>query len=71
MAAIWGNLRPLGSNSKDRKVANRYQGIEPGTLGCHARTLTTALLPRLIHTYTHTHAIFFMCPLKYSLLIQY
>ena len=43
MIAIWGNLLPLGSNSKYRKVANGYGGIEPRTLGCHFRTQTTSL----------------------------
>ena len=43
MAAILGILWPLGNNSKDRKVANGYRGIEPGTLGCHARMLITTL----------------------------
>ena len=45
MAAILVNLWPLGSNNKDRKVANGYQGIKPETHCCHARTLTNALLP--------------------------
>ena len=49
MAAILGNLWPLSSNTKDRKVVSGYQVIEPGTLGCHAQTLTTALLsPQLV-----------------------
>ena len=26
-------------------MASEYQGIEPGTLGCDARTLTTVPLP--------------------------
>ena len=46
MAAILGNLWLLGGNSKDRKVANGYRGIESATL-CHARTLTTALPPNV------------------------
>ena len=45
MAAILGNLWPLGGNTKDSKVASGYRGTELGTLGCHARTLTTALPP--------------------------
>ena len=45
MAAILGNLSPLGGNSKDGRVAIGYRGIEPRTLDCHARTLTTALPP--------------------------
>ena len=45
MKAILDNLWPLGGNSKDKKVANGYWGIEPEALGCHAHTLTTALPP--------------------------
>ena len=43
MAAILGNLWPLSNNTRDRKGANGYQRIDPGILGCHARTLTSAL----------------------------
>ena len=45
MAAFLGNLWPLGGNVKDRKVASEYRDIKPGTIGLHARTLTTVLPP--------------------------
>ena len=40
-----GSLWPLGGDIKEWKVASGYQGIEPRTLGCHARTLTTVPPP--------------------------
>ena len=52
MTAIVGILWPFGGNTKDRKVASGYRGIEPRTLGCHARTLTTALVQLFLYLYT-------------------
>ena len=43
MAAILGNLWPLGGNTKDRKVASRYLGDQTRDPRLSCPMLTTAL----------------------------